>query len=206
MHIGMSRLILALILLEAMSAFLTQPVAAQGGGNRAALVVRDGDGRITSRCVTFPEGSISGEELLNRSGLNISMKNWGIGKTVCSIDSYGCPPPKDCWCRCQGADCEYWAYYHWTGDAWQFSSVGVSSFRVRDGALEGLAWGAGTYGSSGAIPPTMTFDAICLAPAAAPAPDNPFRLSFIPGYAAYILMAAFLVSAGAVVVRRRRET
>jgi hypothetical protein len=37
-------------------------------------------------------------------------------------------------------------------------------------------------------------------------PDRGFRMSLLPGYGAYVLMAALLVGVGAVVVRRKRET
>ena len=39
--------------------------------NRAGLVVRFGDGSLTTRCVEFSESTISGYDLLTRSGLNI---------------------------------------------------------------------------------------------------------------------------------------
>jgi len=38
------------------------------------------------------------------------------------------------------------------------------------------------------------------------APERGFRMALLPGYGAYVLMAAMLVGAGAVVVRRKRET
>jgi hypothetical protein len=37
------------------------------------------------------------------------------------------------------------------------------------------------------------------------APERGFRMSLLPGYGAYVLMAAMLVGAGAVVVRRKRD-
>jgi hypothetical protein len=37
------------------------------------------------------------------------------------------------------------------------------------------------------------------------APERGFRMSLLPGYGAYVLMAAMLVGTGAVVVRRKRE-
>jgi len=170
MQVSMSRLILIPVVWLMIGALSVQPAAAQGGGNRAALIVRDGAGNVTTKCVTFAEESISSEELLNRSGLSVTTKDWGDGKTLCSINGYGCPPPKDCWCRCQNGPCEFWAYYHWIGNAWQFSNVGISRHQVKNGALEGFAWGAGVYGSSGAIPPTISYDAICLPPTATATP------------------------------------
>jgi hypothetical protein len=37
-------------------------------------------------------------------------------------------------------------------------------------------------------------------------PERGFRMSLLPGYGAYVLMAAMLVGTGAIVVRRKRET
>src|SRR5438105_3624236 len=43
---------------------------AQGQGpNRAGLVILHGDGRMTTACVRFQEQSISGLDLLDRSGI-----------------------------------------------------------------------------------------------------------------------------------------
>ncbi len=170
MSIAKSRPLLALILLISTSVLFVQPGAAQGGGNRAALVVRDGNGTIAKKCVAFAEASISGEELLRRSGLTATINyNAGLGGAICSINGYGCAYPKqDCFCKCQGVKCEYWAYWHWNSAAWQYSAVGASSYQVKNGALEGWAWGEGSYGSTGAIPPSITFDDICPQPTATP--------------------------------------
>ncbi len=140
-------------------------VSAQGGGNRAALVVRGGDGSVQTKCVSFAEPAISGEELLNRSGMTVVINpNLGSGGAVCSINGYGCAfPTEDCFCKCQGAKCEYWAYYHWVGGAWQYSQVGATGYQVKNGALEGWSWGQGNF-SSGTIPPTVKFEDICTSP------------------------------------------
>jgi hypothetical protein len=147
-------------------------VGAQGGDNRAALVVRNGNGSVLTKCVAFSEASITGEELLIRSGLSVVINySLGFGGAVCSINGYGCAfPAQDCWCQCQsGTKCEYWAYYHWIGSAWQYSSVGASGYQVEDGALEGWSWGQGNF-TSGTIPPAVTFDQICAVSTATPTP------------------------------------
>jgi len=101
------------------------------GPNRAALVVSFGDGTVQSRCVAFPEASISGEDLLVRSGLAPVTSPEGA---VCALNDQGCPPD-DCFCACPFPDCEYWAYYHWQGGNWVYSNIGAFAHAVTDGAL-----------------------------------------------------------------------
>jgi hypothetical protein len=163
------RTLLLPLLLTALSLLAGASVArAQGGDHRAALVVRFADGSVETRCVAFSEPSITGAELLTRSGLQIIMDHTsGIGGAVCSIAGAGCTfPTQDCFCRCQGLTCEYWAYYHWV-DGWQYSQVGAGGYRdVTDGALEGWSWGAGNW-SSGVEPPVVAFSEVCAPPATA---------------------------------------
>ena len=142
-------LLTALFLLAGASA-----AHAQGGDHRAGLVIRYADGSVQTQCVAFSEPSITGEELLQRSGLAVTLDyNAGLGGAVCSINNQGCAYPiKDCFCKCTGIQCEYWAYYHRTAAGWQYASSGASSFPVNDGALEGWSWGAGNF-SSGVEPP-----------------------------------------------------
>jgi hypothetical protein len=133
---------------------------AQGGDHRAGLVIRYADGGVQTQCVLFSEPSITGAELLTRSGLQVTMDYSGMGGAVCSIAGKGCAfPTQDCFCRCEGLTCEYWAYYHWT-DGWQYSQLGAGGYTVIDGALEGWSWGAGNF-SSGVEPPLLTFADVC---------------------------------------------
>jgi hypothetical protein len=165
----MLRLTSTLLVLLGLIGLLPASVSAQGGGNRAALVVRAGDGSVQTKCVSFSEPAISGEGLLNRSGMTVVINsNSGQGGAVCSINGYGCAfPTQDCFCKCQGKNCEYWAYYHWVGGAWQYSQVGATGYQVKNGALEGWSWGQGNF-SSGTIPPTVKFEDICTSPTATP--------------------------------------
>ncbi len=164
----MLRRILTLAMLVMLIALLSASVNAQSGGNRAALVVRAGDGSVQTKCVSFAEPAISGEELLTRSGMTVVINfNSGSGAAVCSINGYGCAfPSQDCFCKCQGVKCEYWAYYHWVGGAWQYSQVGATGYQVKNGALEGWSWGQGNF-TSGTIPPTVKFEDICTSPTTA---------------------------------------
>ena len=148
---------------------LALPAQAQEGQpHRAGLVVRHGDGRVVTRCVTFGEESISGEQLLSRSGLAVTFAAYGgLGYGVCAIDGEGCDS-RDCFCQCRGATCAYWTYSHRQPDgSWAISGVGASTWRLRDGDVDGWAWGDGSV-----APPSLSLDEICLTPVASPPPPS----------------------------------
>ncbi|HID24016.1 MAG TPA: hypothetical protein EYP14_16665, partial [Planctomycetaceae bacterium] len=76
--------------------------------HRAGLIVVHGDGRVVTRCVPFDEETLTGADLLARSGLSVTFAAYGgLGQAVCAIDGEGCPA-EDCFCRCKGASCAYW--------------------------------------------------------------------------------------------------
>ncbi len=147
--------------------FAGAPPALANGPNRAGLVVRFGNGSVWSGCITFSEPQITGLELLRRSGLSLIIEEGGVyGGAVCKIGPDGCDfPYTSCFCQCEGADCLYWAYYHLQNGTWQYSNVGAGNYWVRPGDVEGWAWGSGTYGVNGALPPAVTFDQVCPPPA-----------------------------------------
>ncbi len=165
----MWRVTLLLLGLLGVASIVASPVSADDGVNHAALVVRYEDGTTQTSCVAFSESSISGEDLIRRAGLTlVADYSSSIGNAVCSINGQGCAyPADDCFCRCQGVECEYWAYYRWEGGAWQYSQLGASATQVSDGALEGWSWGPGNF-SVGTVPPTVRFDDVCVAPTATP--------------------------------------
>ena len=187
-------------------------VGAQDGGSRAALVVRYEDGSVETKCVAFSEPAMTGEELLQRSGLAVVMDyNAMTGGAVCSIQGIGCSV-QDCFCRCQGADCQYWAYYHWVDGGWRYSQLGASGYQIKNGSLEGWSWGPGNF-SSGTEPPAIKFEEICTrspgvvpgqtsatTSAASPGPASPTAWL---GYAGFAVAAAVLLGAGLMVTRRR---
>ncbi|MGQ9490119.1 MAG: hypothetical protein ACUVR4_05460 [Anaerolineae bacterium] len=208
---------------------LSPGAAAQSGPQRAGLVVRFGDGRVETRCITFDAAAISGVELLERSGLQIILDyNNGLGGAVCSIAGEGCAfPQEDCFCRCQGTECQYWAYYHGQDGRWLYSDLGASSYQVTDGALEGWSWGQGSF-SAGTEPPFIPFDEVC--PPAAAASAEPPAASLVPvaraqgvetgrngmpsavepgvdgaRYGTFLLLAAALAAVWAWVSRRRKR-
>lgn len=157
---------------------MTTIAQAQAGSQRAGLVVRYDDGSVETACVSFPEAEISGVELLVRAGLPVVVQDGGVGTAVCKIGPDGCDyPAEQCFCERDGSRAIYWAYYQQEGDAWRYASTGPGNARVRDGAVDGWAWGAGDS-SGGAVPPLIALDAIC----GPPGPTRP-TLSAAPALA-----------------------
>lgn len=120
--------------------------------NRAGLVVRFGDGSLATRCVEFSESTISGYDLLIRSGLDIvAAFDSGQGAAVCKIEGTGCPVESCLTCDMPN----YWSYWHLEDGAWVYSQAGSSGCAVNNGNVEGWSWG------SGGPPPVVPFDEIC---------------------------------------------
>lgn len=138
-------------------------ISAQNADRRAGLIVQFGDGRVVESCVHFSEDTISGEELLRRSGLPAVVQTGGLGAAVCQIDGEGCAYPQEpCFCACQGSDCAYWSLHEQIDGQWRYGNQGASAVTVADGTVLGWSWGAGS-----AAPPLRSFADIC-AVAAAP--------------------------------------
>lgn len=133
--------------------FLSESLA---WANCAGLVIRHGNGRVVTMCVRFEGETISGIELLKRSGLQTAIAVTGMGEAVYQIDGEGDP---NGWVYKDGK-CYYWAYYQLKSDRWVYSNTGASTRRVRNGDVDGWAWGPGGA-SSGAVPPVITFNQIC---------------------------------------------
>ncbi|RIK45643.1 MAG: hypothetical protein DCC57_16350 [Chloroflexi bacterium] len=184
--------------------------------NRAGLVVVHGDGSVIRRCVEFDGESISGYELLERSGLDLRMEVSGMGPTICAIDQEGCGAGEHCFCRCLSSPCEYWSYWRLEDGGWRYASVGAGNTQVSDGMVEAWVWSEGNMQKGTAQqPPDLTLDAICQAqPAAAPAPrasepdsapdHTPERLAGPMGLL-LVLGAPLLAAAGWWVARQSRK-
>lgn len=149
------------LLLVALLVLLPRAARAQDE-NKAGLVVVFGDGRVERQCVAFAEETISGYELLQRSGLPLSVEAGAIGPTVCSIDKEGCSfPAESCFCRCQGSPCIYWSYWRLLdGGTWRYQPLGAGNTKVRSGDVEGWRWAAGTT-QDAEEPPVVSFAEIC---------------------------------------------
>lgn len=118
--------------------------AAQEPVRAAGLVIDYGDGRVSYAWVPFLEESITGIELLERSGLSlVSVSFGGLGDGICSIEGTGCGVGE---CRsrlCQTSDREspFWQYVRQDKSGeWKAFGLGASQSTVRDGDIDGWAW------------------------------------------------------------------
>jgi hypothetical protein len=145
---------------------------AQGGQSRAGLVLQFPGGSTQTYCVPFDGDSISGLDLLLKSGLDVKVQVYGgLGAEICEIDSTGCDYPNQaCACQSYGPGGVYWSYFHLKDGQWQTSIVGAGSYKVHNGDVEGWAY------SSGKPPALYTFSQVCPAPPPPPIPtDTPTR-------------------------------
>ena len=112
------------------------PGCAAAGSGHAALVVEHGDGSVITRCVSFGTATVTGEQLLDSSGLAWSGQGFGsYGQAVCALDS----EPAH-YTSCPGED-SYWAIFvSRGGGAWQPSAIGISSLTLADGDAEGFRY------------------------------------------------------------------
>ncbi len=157
-------LLAGLVLLIALSG---RTGAAQGP-NKAGLVLQFGNGEAVGVCVSFDEQSISGYELLRRSGMNVTIDgDPRFGAAVCKIgDAFrqdGCNfPADDCFCQCTSpGNCRYWAYHHLQNGAWVYADAGASGWQIRNGMVDGWGFGLGAINTSGVQPPVLSFEQIC---------------------------------------------
>ena len=129
--------------------------------NRAGLVVIDGAGASHTFCVDFREETISGYDLLQRSGLDLNVEASAMGATICAIDGTGCAyPAESCFCQCQGSPCLYWSYWTLAEEGWRYETLGAGNTRIRNGDVQGWRWGAGTA-TKAEQPPLQTWAALC---------------------------------------------
>jgi hypothetical protein len=118
---------------------------------RAGLAVFYGNGSFFDLCVNFAGSSISGLDLLTRSGLRIeTATNPNQGTAVCKIEDVG-----DLSSDCFGSMPNYWSYWQLGKDGWEYSIVGAEQSRVLDGGVYAWTWGLGDP------PPSITFQNIC---------------------------------------------
>jgi hypothetical protein len=143
-------------------------------GDRVALVVEFGDGRVTTRCVALETGEATGADLLTLSGLEVLVDaSSGMGITVCQVEGVGCAYPVDrCFCQCMSGDtCAYWNYFFRDpGESdWSYSALGALLRKVESGSVEAWVWG------DGQTPPAddLTFETICAPPTTVPTEPSP---------------------------------
>jgi hypothetical protein len=118
------------------------------------LVVEHADSSVIGLCIGFDGGSITGEQILQASGLHYATQSYGsLGDAVCQIDgepaSYG---------SCLPASGSYWAMFvSRGGGGWQVADHGISSETFADGDAEGFRYDA----QNGAEPAPASPGGIC---------------------------------------------
>ena len=132
---------------------------AQEREHHAGLVLQFADGSTKTYCVAFDGESITGLDLLLKTGLEVRVESFGgAGAMICKIGPDGCDFPEEpCVCQSYGPGGVYWSYHHLKAGRWATSGVGVSSYQLHDGDVDGLAW------SAGKPPPLTTFSQVCSA-------------------------------------------
>lgn len=143
------------LLIVALAGLTSLVSAAAQRPNGAGLVVRHGDGTLLYVYVQFTEDTISGEELLYRSGLDLAVAPFaGMGVAVCSLDGEGYPPD-NCFGGSYFNPAYYWRYYAQVNGAWVEQARGPTSRELRDGDVDAWSWTAGDPGL-----PAVTIDEI----------------------------------------------
>jgi hypothetical protein len=127
----------------------TLPIAAQGE-TRVGLVVDKGDGEPILLLVTLSMAEPTGLQVLEASGLELTLDRSGMGVAVCAIAGTGCPVTR---CFCESPDA-HWSYWFLKDGQWQYSPVGASLHRTEDGGVEAWTWGPSSP------PPLVTFEEI----------------------------------------------
>lgn len=138
--------------------------ACAGTDDRAALVVDTGESTF-SFCVSLPDDSVSGLELIELANdqYGLQYRFGDGGQAVCMLANVGA----------EGDDCfgkypDFWGFWRGNGSGgWTWSSVGAGSTLVRDGDIQGWSWGSGQDGSTHPQPPPTHHDDVCK-PIAAP--------------------------------------
>lgn len=138
-----------------------QPCAAAAYSGHVTLVVEHGDARVVGLCIGFDGSSITGEQILQASGLEYATQSYGsLGDAVCQLDdepsSYG---------ACLPASGSYWAMFvSRGGGGWQNADRGISTETFSDGDAEGFRYDS----QSGAEPPPASPVGICARALATP--------------------------------------
>ena len=204
-----------LSLAAALLAVYPATVATAQAPHKATLIVQFGPGDYVERSIPFSEDSISGLDLLTRSGLQVSA--WG--SAVCRLEAYGCAyPVEHCFCKCESAPCSYWSYWYWQEGRWVYAQVGAAARRLRGGDSDGWAWGNGqppdaipTGGAPAGETAGTTITAIpqrpsqgSQQPASAPAHTD-LPVTLLKQYLAFAIAAASLAGGWWFLRRRARE-
>lgn len=140
--------------------------------HRAGLVIYYGDNSLFTTCVSFTESTLTGLQLLERSGLAIqTATNPNQGTAVCKISEVG-SPSSDCF----GGMPNYWSYWQLGTNGWDYSVTGADQAQVTDGGVNAWTWGTGNPPALITFQNTcegVAFELLTSTPTSAPATGTP---------------------------------
>ena len=112
--------------------------ASAASAHHAALVIEHGNGATLKYCIGFDTDTVTGQYLLDASGVEKGEQGSGsMGEAVCQIDYEPAQYPSGCWT----ASSPYWAMDVSRGSGgWSQSNLGVSSQTFHDGDAEGFRY------------------------------------------------------------------
>lgn len=103
--------------------YLIEPPESDGI-HYAALVIDPGEGDVTTACVAFEEETLSGLELLDKSGLDYEIDE-GFVNNIIGFSA-------------QEGETLYWSFWYFDGREWQFHNTGAGESIVEPTTIE--AW------------------------------------------------------------------
>ena len=122
--------------------------------NKAGVVVQNSTGEVITRCVEFEEPEITVEELLQRTGFQLTISQSEYGAALCYLHDDGMADPDACFSDERGW---FWNFFTHNGETWESASLGISNINAVDGSIFGFAYGA--WGE--AFPPARSFADVC---------------------------------------------
>lgn len=163
------RRLIALLCLLALGLTISPGYSHAQSTNKAGIVIQFPDGNTQTYCLEFESDTITGLDLLLKTGLEVKVEAQGLGALICSIGATGCDyPAQTCVCQSYGPGGVYWTYHHLVQGRWRASITGAGTYKVKPGDVEGWAW------SSGSPPPVYTFNQLCqVAEPPTPTPQPP---------------------------------
>ena len=183
-------------------------VVAQPAGaatHRAGVVIR-ANGQSKTYCVPFKEKTITGTQLLERSGSALTVDASAVGTAICKVGGVGCGSD-NCFCKYP----TFWGYWSKDppDDKWNFSNIGADQRTIVDGAIDGWSWGR----NGKPAPKLANIGDICTPQAmrahVTAKPINALKegaRSKAPNYLPFVALLAVFVALGVLVIARRRRT
>jgi len=116
----------------ALATLMLVPAATAYGQDTATVAqlveFPNGDLKPFCRDLETPTDNITA---LKATGLDLTIKDWGFGFTVCAIEGLGCPE-EDCFCKCPLPECTQWTFFRWNAQARAWETTEDTTIRAGD--------------------------------------------------------------------------